>query len=109
MAHYVEIKIYRRKIIVWNYIKGLFQNSPNKDKWEPYLDNLFVPRFKKYLYKKKRKIKCSQIRNLNYLGISDYKLLKNLVKADFNRFLDDLDKTEEAIKSKKEIFIWKKD
>ena len=42
MAHYVEIKICRRKIIVWNYTKGLFGNSPNKDKWEPYLDNLFV-------------------------------------------------------------------
>ncbi|MBQ7764373.1 hypothetical protein IJ384_03275 [bacterium] len=101
MAHYVRVKIGRRTIILWNGLVPLFEM---RDTGEKALDSLFLPRLRKALSAKKKEITRAEKSNLDYLGNYTPKLLRQMVRYKFNKFLDSIDRTEVAKKSNKKIY-----
>ena len=102
MSHYVKTKIERRILILWDPYVSLLHHIT--DEWEFALDAIFLPSKRKFISNRKKEIKMQQKRCLDYLGISDKKLLNKLVRHEINKILDSMDKTEEAIKSNAKIY-----
>ena len=102
MARYVRVKLGKRTIIMRNTFRCAF--CPDTEIWRKAADADFLKYTKKKLSKNKKEFKNQQIVNLNYLGISDRKLLNKLVRCDVDKLIDSWDKTEEAIKSNEKIY-----
>lgn len=102
MSHFVKIRVGRRYITMWNPISGLLQ--PRTEELESALDGLYVPNVKRQLSKDKKEFKKKIKLTLDYLGIHDNRFLLKLTSHRFYKFLDELDRTEEALKSNKKIY-----
>lgn len=102
MSHFVKIRVGRRYITMWNPIVGLMR--PRTEELESALDGLFVPGVKKQLLKDRKEFKKKIKLTLDHLEICDNRFLSKLTSHRFYRFLDELDRTEEALKSNKKIY-----
>lgn len=99
MAHYVKVPISKRRIItMWNPQKPLFPVSEADQKAA---DEKFIAEMQKEIARKRKEIKRQEKLYLDYLGISDSKLLRKNTKNAFNKFLATIDKTEQAEKFNK--------
>lgn len=101
MAHFVKFKIGRKDIIMWNATKGFLPRTEDREKA---FDPPFIAEIKKAFSEKKKEIKKSEQRTLDYLGINDKKLLNKCVKYKFDKLIKSKDQTEKAIKSKQKIY-----
>ncbi len=95
-GRYIKFRVGRKIITMWDGQKTIaFKDSHNET---------FIANMLKAFSQTKKEIKAKQKAILDYLGITDRKLLNKCVKYHFDKFVESKDKTEIAEKSGKDIF-----
>ena len=102
MAHYVKFKFGKKFVVMRNRMNGL--TKPSTEDSIRALNSILESDVRRTLKAKKKEIKREEALNLRYLGISDNKLLRKLVRIGVDELLDSLDVTEEAIESNERIY-----